>query len=348
MNSTIIVGGGVAGFTMAYTLLHRGHKVTIIRNSSLPSASAVAAGLYNPVVFKRIVPTWLANDVVPYCKQFYTDVEQVTNSKFHYNIPILKLFTEQQEVDLWLKKMNDATTSQWLGSVSNATIEGVHNKHAGHATVNQSGWVNVPTLLQAYTVYFNAHKNCTLINEQFDYNTFSTTPTSVNYKGIQAQRIVFAEGVYVQHNPLFNHIIMKPTKGDVFKITANLSTDYVLNKGCFFIPYAPQQFIVGSTYNWYDDTWEPTAEGNAELLKKAKEVLIDDVVINEHTAGIRPTTHDRRPVLGKHYEYNNVYIFNGLGTKGVLLAPYLANHLAQYIHNEVELLNEVNVQRYNK
>lgn len=346
MNTIIVVGGGIAGSTMAYTLLQAGHKVVLINNTQLPYASSVAAGLYNPIVFKRIVPTWLANDVVPYCKQFYTNVETNTNTRFHFDIPILKLFTEQQEVDLWHKKQLDPTTAPWLGASNTNTINGIHNKHAGKATVNYSGWVNVPLLLQAYNNYFASHANCTCINEQVNYEQLQVSNTTINYKHITANVIIFAEGVYVSNNPYFKHIQMKPTKGDVFKITANLSADYVLNKGCFLIPYASQQFIVGSTYNWHDNTWEPTPEGHAELLNKLNDIVNVPFTITQHSVGIRPTTHDRRPTLGAHPVHSNIFVFNGLGTKGVLLAPYLANHLIQHIYNNTPLMEEVNVNRY--
>ncbi len=346
MNTIIVVGGGIAGSTMAYTLLQAGHKVVLINNTQLPYASSVAAGLYNPIVFKRIVPTWLANEVIPYCKQFYTNVETNTNASFHFNIPILKLLTEQQEVDLWHKQQLNATIAPWLGSTTTHTINGIHNKHAGKATVNHSGWVNVPLLLQAYTSYFATHANCTCINEQVNYQQIQVSTQAINYKHITANAILFAEGVYVSQNPYFNHIQMKPTKGDVFKITANLPADYVLNKGCFLIPYAPQQFIVGATYNWHDTTWDATPEGRDELLAKLNDIVAVPFAITQHSAGIRPTTHDRRPTLGAHPVHKNIFVFNGLGTKGVLLAPYLANHLMEHIYNNVTLMPEVNVDRY--
>jgi glycine oxidase len=115
---------------------------------------------------------------------------------------------------------------------------------------------------------------------------------------------------------------------------------------CFLIPYAPKKFIIGSTYNWQDTTWEATPAGKAELLTKVNDLVETPFAIIEHTAGVRPTTHDRRPTLGTHYMHKNMFVFNGLGTKGVLLAPYLANHLAQYMHNETHLMPEVNVSRY--
>ena len=47
-------------------------------------------------------------------------------------------------------------------------------------------------------------------------------------------------------------------------------------------------------------------------------------------------------------EHKNVYIFNGLGTKGVMLAPYFAQKLFNHIKLNETLPEEVNVARFNK
>jgi len=65
-----------------------------------------------------------------------------------------------------------------------------------------------------------------------------------------------------------------------------------------------------------------------------------------HKAGIRPTVKDRRPFLGAHPDHNNLYVFNGLGTKGVSLAPYFAKHLVDHMVDGVELMKEVSIGRF--
>jgi glycine/D-amino acid oxidase-like deaminating enzyme len=63
--------------------------------------------------------------------------------------------------------------------------------------------------------------------------------------------------------------------------------------------------------------------------------------------GIRPTTIDRRPIIGCHPLYKNLVIFNGLGTKGVSLAPYFSAQVAQWLEGKGEILKEVNIKRFN-
>ena len=70
--------------------------------------------------------------------------------------------------------------------------------------------------------------------------------------------------------------------------------------------------------------------------------------IIDHQAGIRPTVKDRRPLLGVHPAHHQLAIFNGMGTKGVMLAPYFANHLVNHLENDDKLLPEIDIVRFGK
>ena len=50
--------------------------------------------------------------------------------------------------------------------------------------------------------------------------------------------------------------------------------------------------------------------------------------------------------MGNHPLHSNVYIFNGLGTKGVSLAPYFAKEMLGFLENNKVLLDEANIERF--
>ena len=105
-------------------------------------------------------------------------------------------------------------------------------------------------------------------------------------------------------------------------------------------------FKVGATYKWDNDDTTPTPQGYAELKDKT-DVLIDgSYEVLEHVVGIRPTTKDRRPILGKHEQEHNMYLFNGLGSKGVLIAPYFSKIMADFILNNTVIDNEISTNRF--
>jgi glycine/D-amino acid oxidase-like deaminating enzyme len=82
-------------------------------------------------------------------------------------------------------------------------------------------------------------------------------------------------------------------------------------------------------------------------LKKAQNLIYLPIELINHAVGIRPTVKDRRPVLGLHPTLNSIAFFNGLGTKGVMLAPYFANEMVNLLENEsYHLPKEVDLNRF--
>ena len=100
----IIVGQGLAGSVLSLKLIEQGYSVKVIDKPELSSCSKIAAGIWNPVVFKRLTKSWMIDELLPELLQFYKQTELLFNSPLITERCIIKLFSEQQEVDLWEKK----------------------------------------------------------------------------------------------------------------------------------------------------------------------------------------------------------------------------------------------------
>ena len=103
---------------------------------------------------------------------------------------------------------------------------------------------------------------------------------------------------------------------------------------------------MGATYNWDELNENTSEEGKEELLKKAEKFIADKIEIIEHKAGVRPTVLDRRPLIGIHPTHKQLGVFNGLGTKGVMLAPFFAQELVNCLLNDTPLDKEVDINRF--
>ena len=53
-------------------------------------------------------------------------------------------------------------------------------------------------------------------------------------------------------------------------------------------------------------------------------------------------------MIGRHPKIDNLYIINGLGSKGVSQAPYCSKQLFDYIENRNKINREINIKRFNK
>jgi len=342
----IIVGQGIAGTVLAHIFLKHHISFVIIDDPKLSQASKIAAGLYNPVVFKRLVKSWKVDELLPFMDSFYAEAEQLLNEKFYFKKTIVKLFTEEQEKTLWLKKSNEEVGSYLDKKISETAFEDIVYNSNGAAEVKQGGNLNIPLFLEASRRYFL--KQNLLLEEIFDHQQLTVTDKNVVYKNTTADKLIFCEGYKALENPYFSGFPFKLTKGEVLTIHAPLlnQTEKVINKGVFILPVGDDLYKVGATYEWADLSDLPTEKGKTELVDKLKKVLKIPFEIVNHQAGIRPTVNDRRPLIGLHPKHSTLAVFNGLGTKGVMLAPYFAQQLYSFLEENKALEEEVDIERF--
>jgi len=346
MKDFIIVGHGLAAHVLMHCFKNHGISFTTIGNDSLSNCSRIAAGIWNPVVFKRATKSWLADELIPELLTFYGTCESVFGKKILTHRPIIKPFTEEQEKNLWVKKartdlagfIDEQIYPEPTKELVNCNIQN------GYGVVKRSGNLNVSAFLDYSTDYFKEN----FLFEIFDYQRLNIFPDKVTYGTVEARQIIFCEGFYVNHNPYFNWIPLKPAKGEVLTIKAPtlVFKDLVFNKNGFLMDLAPGIFKVGATYEWQALSDNPTEKGYGELRSKLSEMISCDYSVMRHEAGVRPSTIDRRPIIGAHPKYKNLFVFNGFGTKGVMLAPYFAKKFVLFYLQKEVLNPEVDISRF--
>ena len=114
------------------------------------------------------------------------------------------------------------------------------------------------------------------------------------------------------------------------------------------MPTGNNSFKIGSNYERNDINEVPTEKTKDILLKFFHDSTSIKYNIKEHRAGIRPSTIDRRPFIGKHPIHKSLWVFNGFGSKGVSLCPYFSSQLTSHIFENNALSEEVNIIRYIK
>jgi glycine/D-amino acid oxidase-like deaminating enzyme len=162
------------------------------------------------------------------------------------------------------------------------------------------------------------------------------------------EKLICCEGHQYAKNPYFNWLPFKLCKGQVLLIKCEgLPKDLILKKGVYLVHQYDDVFKVGASYEWDFVDDKANELGREMLIEKVKQMIALPFEVVDQDAGIRPTTRDRAAILGKHPKQEQLYILNGLGTKGMLQAPYLAKHLVGYLLDETSLFPEVDVSRFN-
>ena len=343
----LIVGHGIAGATLAHELRRRGRTVLVLDAPNPDSASNVAAGLMNPVAGKRFALAWRAAELLPAALDFYRALETHFGQRFLFEAPILKLFSSVAEQNTILARSADYPWQDFVREPDSTTTRaaGVRQDFGG-VLVTGGGHVAVREVLAALAT--EGRQNGWLRHETFDPRQLVVGPAGVTYAGdVGASRVVFCEGSAAVQNPYFDWLPITPNQGEVLEVHCEgLSEAQVLNKSAYVVPMGESRFRVGATYRWLPFAAGTTDEARAELSQRLAAMTDLPFAVVGQRAGVRPAVRDRKPLLGTHPEHSVVSICNGFGSKGVMLAPRLAAHLADALEGTAELWPEVNIRRY--
>jgi glycine/D-amino acid oxidase-like deaminating enzyme len=206
--------------------------------------------------------------------------------------------------------------------------------------------LEVALFLNAYREFLR-EKQC-IQEDEFSVKEMVVEKDFISWKGVQARNIIFCEGAFAADNPYFKFFPFQLAKGERLKVRIeNFYPDRVINGEVFILPEKQaDEYYIGATHDWYFDDELPSEKGKQELLANLQSFLKSPFEVLAHESAIRPTVKDRRPFIGLHPESPRVGIFNGMGTKGISLAPYFAQHFAKHLLEKTPLLPEVDINRF--
>ncbi len=342
----VVVGLGLAGVSFCEQLLEHNMSFAVIDDNSQQS-SIVAGGLYNPVILKRFSMAWRADVQMKESLPFYTNLENKLEVTLDYKVPVMRIFASIEEQNLWFEATDNPRLQPFLStSLVNNRNTSIHAPY-GLGEVLATGRVDTRIMISSYSKYL--HVLGALKEEKFVFEELEIHKDSFRYKGLQFKKIVFATGFGLKKNPFFNYLPLNGTKGELLTIEAKqLQETKVIKSSVFIIPIGDDRYRVGATYKWKDKSNATTQEAREELLTKLNTFLKCSYEVKEQHAGIRPTVADRRPLIGAHPEFPQMYLLNGFGSRGVLIAPFASKRLFDFIENETPLDMEMDIERYRK
>jgi glycine/D-amino acid oxidase-like deaminating enzyme len=301
--------------------------------------------LFNPLTGKNPVKTWLADELFPYLHRFYREAEKITGVKFFYPMNVYRPFVSIQEQNEWMGKSSDTRYTDYIEDVLlNSFSPGVNDPFGG-LFLKQCGYIHTQTYLDAVRDYILAKGF--FKNEYFEPDEVISGDDFVEYRGCRASAIIFCQGERSLDHRIFKKVPIKPLKGETLTIKTDWQKQVILNRGVYMVPdHTPGEFRVGATYKFNDRSPNVSEMGREELEQKLRHLIQARFEVIQQDWGIRPTTNDRRPLLGSYQDSEKFIIFNGLGTKGVSLAPYFSEVLIRWLEKSGSLNKEVILTRY--
>jgi glycine/D-amino acid oxidase-like deaminating enzyme len=334
----IIIGQGLAGTVLSEVLIARGLRVMMF-DAPLPGrATQVATGLVNPISLRRTVATWRASEMLAIAGAFYRDLEQRYQRRFWNPINMVELFPTAKEAGIWQLRMKDPELSRLLSTapLSDPGLDELPQPYS-YGSVQRCAWLDTNALLTAHRARWLRDGNL----EERRVTKGDILPCE------GGSRVFSAAAPLVVHcpGPFGAHAGLVPVRGEGLTVRIEgLRLKSAVHRGVFIVPIGDERFRVGSTFAW-DDVWSgPTDEARRLLLDGLARLTPRPVTVEEHWAGVRPASKDRRPIIGRTGAHEA--ILNGFGSRGVLLAPWSAQHLAAHLFDGAPLDPEADAARF--
>ena len=326
---TIVLGQGLAGTTLAWSLLLRGQNVAVIDGCPDVSSSRIAAGLMTPVIGKRLTRAWMWDRMWPVAIEFYRRLEERIGATFFETTDIVRIFRSKEEsryfesdrreqlADLLVKRdgLPDEVTAQF-GSFA---MSGGRLHVARFLDLSRSMWRNEGRFFES----------------QIDVERAVCPQRSgVSIRGLelQADRLVFCQGFTDGRHPFFPGVRFDATGGEILSLKCPaFESRSVLNQGTWLAPDGPGRYLAGSTTERNLESIRPTERGRQQILEGLSAFLNIASDVQQHWAAVRPIVEGRHPVIGIHQDTPQLAYFNGLGSRGSVQAPYVAGQLTELL-----------------
>jgi glycine/D-amino acid oxidase-like deaminating enzyme len=337
-----IVGQGLAGTALARQLLRRGARVLVIDRGG-ESSSRVAAGLVTPVTGKRLARSWRWDELYPAAVAYYRDFERDVGAPVFHQRPAVRLFAGAEERAEFERRAGMLAglvrTPDHVPVAFAAPFGGFEMPHAAR--------LDAPRYLDLAREHFRragAYRAADLDLAR----EVELVPGGVRLPrlGVEARGLVFCRGFAPGVDPWFGGVKFNAAKGEILTLRVpGLAEDRVVHRGIWLAPAGGGVFRAGATYTWEPLDSLPTPEGRAEIESRLAEFLRLPFEVIDHRAAVRPVIEAGFPVLGRHPDVPQLAYFNGLGSKGSLLAPFFADQLAACLVGDGEVESEVDVAR---
>ncbi len=342
----ILVGQGLAGTALGWTLQRRGYRVLLIDRCEPTTSSKIAAGLITPITGKRLVVSWRLDEFLPFATDFYRQIEQETDSDFFELKPMLRLFSSEQEQEQY--RQRSQTHFPELVSVPQPLSgESAFDLSQGGFEMTQGGQLDVPTYLSVSRNHFSK-QNCFLeadIDPVKDL-AFETNRVNLPHWNVTADKIIFCEGIHGQQNPWFKTVPFEGAKGEILTLKIpGLTERRVVHRGIWLAYWKDDLYRAGSTYDREHLDCEPTTAGREEICNRLSEFLRLPVEVIDHRAAVRPVIRGRLPIMGLHPDQPNIGFFNGFASKGSLQTPWMADYFVNVLEGKVPLDKQLDLRR---
>jgi glycine oxidase len=356
----LVVGAGLAGLSVAISLSDHGWKTIVVDKGPLGSgASGVPIGLINPAAAKQANLSWNAKSCISSISELLERARPFSRHKYYKKTGVLRPSVDSATLDAFRTSLTRHSYpngwARWMDTKEVDTFQpGL--VHAGGAL-----WLN-----EGYTVdtseYLNALKGlCESNGAVFSLNNEIISKSWSDARQMwdlemsdgqtmRVSHIVNANGASILEDPDWKWLPVHKIKGQmaIYRSESELTWSHAIAGRGYIAHMNDLEWVIGSTFeHTYDDKY-PDGAGLRYLEQKVDFMLPElrrQSTLQSQWAGIRVGTPNRLPIVGPHPKLPGLWVFTGLGSKGLLFSSHLGQLLALNMITSTDLPLEVSTSR---
>ncbi len=353
---TIIIGAGIAGCCSAYTLQQKGQKVLLLDRSGVAASggSGAAGAFVSPKIGKGSPLQTLTNEAFHFAKDFYLK----HFPKHFHQTGVIRIPKDMEDAEKFstYEAFNDSKY-RWVNQEELKTF-GIKNSEESFM-FEEAGVCDAPEMCAAILKQ--------IPHAQYDVKSLSFEDGVWRVGEYRSKNIVLATGY---QNDLFDmrYMGVKGTWGSRGDYSSALKLEVSMHKSISVSANINGIIKIGATHV---KSKEPCMVCDGDPLKglfESASQMVDtsDFVLKETFCGMRSGSKDYFPLVGSVIDVffmlenyptitrgakpelkymDNLYICNGLGGRGFVFAPLMAELLAEHIVDGKEMDSRINPDR---
>jgi glycine oxidase len=338
-----VVGGGVVGCATAYELVRAGLDVTLVERDSIGAhASGSNAGNLNPLFGTPAALIPLALEAFEIHSEIRDELAKLGRANYSM-LPVKRVHLGFDEADRQKLEETDALfnatngfSSAWLDSNALREIEPRLASDICWAIVTTGG-LSIDSYDFTRSLADSAvHLGATILYETVEGVTVvggRVTDLHTSKGRVACDALVLATGPWVAEMKQWLDIdlAVHPVRGELLLMRMpgeTLRFDFTWRSTCLYLRRENEVWVGGT---WDDCGFDCalTARSREMLLDGAARIIpaIRHAELLDHIAALRPVTPSGEPIARGADGWENVYIANGGGSKGVLLSVAIARRI---------------------